>query len=218
MERGRFITFEGGEGTGKSTQTERLANRLASIGLDILVTREPGGSEGAEMIRPLLVSGHYPWDVRSEYLLFSAARSDHVSKVILPAIESGTWVICDRYFDSSLVYQGIVQGLDRRFMHAVYKELSCGLYPDMTLVFDSDVHQALKRVEARHTLETRFEQKGVSFHEKVRLGFLQLIDEEPERLRRVNADQTVDLVAEDVYTHIKNAFKHDFERAKGAPQ
>ncbi|MGN6669975.1 MAG: dTMP kinase, partial [Candidatus Nucleicultricaceae bacterium] len=116
MQRGRFITLEGGEGTGKSTQVQQLVDFLAAKGLDVLVTREPGGSEGAEMIRPLLVSGHYPWDLCAEYLLFSAARSDHLSKIILPALESGTWVICDRFFDSSLVYQGIVQGLDISFM------------------------------------------------------------------------------------------------------
>lgn len=209
MQRGRFITLEGGEGTGKSTQVQRLVDFFVEKGLDVLVTREPGGSEGAEMIRPLLVSGHYPWELCAEYLLFSAARSDHLSKVILPALESGTWVICDRFFDSSFVYQGIVQGLDVEFMRTVYNGLSRGVYPDLTIVLDVQTQQALARVTARHGIENRFEQKGMAFHEAVRSGFLDLANHEAHRMRVVDASGDTEDVARMIQDVVQYFFMDD---------
>lgn len=206
MNRGRFITFEGGEGTGKSTQVRLLADALRSLSVDVHVTREPGGSEGAEKIRPLLVSGDYAWDVHAEYLLFSAARSDHLAKVIRPELEAGTWVVCDRFYDSSCVYQGIAQGLDETFMRQVYEGISGGFYPDLTLVLDLDVSQALKRCEGRSHHENRFEEKGVAFHEAVRTGFLTRAHASAERFAIIDAEQDQSNVATAVFECVQRRF------------
>lgn len=213
MNRGRFITFEGGEGTGKSTQVRLLADVLKSFCVNVQVSREPGGSEGAEKIRPLLVSGNYAWDVHAEYLLFSAARSDHLAKVIKPQLEAGTWVLCDRFYDSSYVYQGVAQGLDKTFMRQVYEGISGGFYPDLTLVLDLDARQALMRCEGRGLNENRFEEKGIAFHEKVRSGFLTLAQENAERFAVIDAGQDQSTVTGAILECVKKRFGLEIPQA-----
>jgi dTMP kinase len=215
MNRGRFITFEGGEGAGKSTQVRLLAEALRSLCVDVHISREPGGSEGAEKIRPLLVTGDYAWDVHAEYLLFSAARSDHLAKVIRPELEAGTWVICDRFYDSSYVYQGIAQGLDKTFMRQVYEGISGGFYPDLTLVLDLDVSQALVRCKGRGQHENRFEEKGTVFHEAVRAGFLTLAQENAERFAVIDAGQDQSNVAASVLECVQKRFSLEISKVSG---
>lgn len=169
-----FITFEGGEGTGKSTQIRALAALLSHHGIPCLVTREPGGSAGAEKIRSLIVEGDVGrWDVLTEYLLLSAARRDHLVKTIKPALAAGTWVLCDRYIDSSRVYQRL-RGLDTRVIEEIYAQLSEGMEPDLTFIFDLDPEVGLARAAARREGEDRFEQLGLAFHKEVRNAFLEL--------------------------------------------
>jgi dTMP kinase len=168
-----FITFEGGEGTGKSTQIRALAALLSHHGIPCLVTREPGGSAGAEKIRSLIVEGDVGrWDALTEYLLLSAARRDHLVKTIKPALAAGIWVLCDRYIDSSRVYQRL-RGLDTRVIEEIYAQLSEGTEPDLTFIFDLDPEVGLARAAARREGEDRFEQLGLSFHKEVRNAFLE---------------------------------------------
>jgi dTMP kinase len=183
---GRFITFEGGEGAGKSTQIKRLSAHLMTLGLDHIVTREPGGSDLAEKIRTLLVEGGVDgMDALTEYLLFSAARRDHLTRVIHPALAAGQWVLCDRFYDSSLVYQGLAPdpavALDKVLMQTVYEEVAGkGFAPDLTFIFDLDPKVGLARAGNRSgqnlnvSRENRFESKGIDFHQRVREGFLKL--------------------------------------------
>ncbi|MEC8805134.1 MAG: dTMP kinase, partial [Pseudomonadota bacterium] len=168
---GLFITFEGVEGSGKSTQIQRLADRIKSedSNVDILLTREPGGTDSAESIRQLLVTGRADkWRAATEAMLMSASRHEHVEHVLRPAIGSGTIVICDRFYDSTRVYQGIVGGVPEADIEAL-NTLACGsLVPDLTILLDMDVDEGLRRADERQTAETRFESKGIDFHRKVR--------------------------------------------------
>jgi dTMP kinase len=167
--RGRFITFEGGEGTGKSTQAARLVERLAARGLDVLRTREPGGSPGAEDIRALVVSGAAErWSARTELLLMYAARSDHLERTIVPALSAGRWVVCDRFADSSRVYQGLAGGADLELVAAIERGVVGDHQPDLTLVFDLPFEVGLERALGRGVGETRFETKGAAFHARLR--------------------------------------------------
>ena len=169
MTQGRFITFEGGEGTGKSTQAARLVERLSARGLDVVRTREPGGSPGAEAIRDLVVSGAADrWSARTELLLMYAARSDHLERTIAPALEAGRWVVSDRFADSSRVYQGLAGGADAGFIETLDRAVVGGRQPDLTLVFDMPFELGLERAMGRGTAETRFGSKGAAFH--ARLG------------------------------------------------
>ncbi|MBA4117917.1 MAG: dTMP kinase [Candidatus Puniceispirillum sp.] len=205
-QRGRFITFEGGEGSGKSTQIRALADLLTHHGIPCLHTREPGGSVGAEKIRALIVRGKTcDWDVMSEYLLLSAARRDHVVRTIRPALESGTWVVCDRYMDSSRVYQGL-RGLDRAFMEEVYAQISQSLEPDLTFVLDVDPRVGLTRAAARQDAENRFEKMGSAFHAQVREAFQDLARENPARCVLINADQDVRALTKIIMAEIEGRF------------
>jgi dTMP kinase len=191
---GRLVTFEGGEGAGKSTQARRLADALGAAGIEAVATREPGGTEGAEAIRSLLVEGPPErWLVLTETLLVLAARHDHVKRRIEPALAAGQWVICDRFGDSTRVYQGIAGGaglalVDR--LHAVLGDLA----PDLTLILDVPVSLGLRR-RARAPGANRFERKDKAFHEKVRDGFRALAEAEPQRCRLIDATGTADEVA-----------------------
>ena len=196
MQRGRFITFEGGEGAGKTTQARLLVERLRARGLDVLQTREPGGSPGAEEIRGIAVSGEADrWSARTETLLMYAARSDHLERTILPALEAGRWVVCDRFADSSRVYQGAGGGTPESLIEALDDAVVNGDQPDLTLVFDLPVEVGLDRAFGRGLFETRFESKGLAFHQKLRDGFLQVAEHHPERCVVLDATGEVDDVS-----------------------
>lgn len=189
MTRGRFISLEGGEGAGKSTQAKRLAEALAARGIDTLVTREPGGSEGAEAIRGLLMQGEVTrWSPHTEALLFAAARADHVEKQINPAIGAGTWVICDRFVDSSRAYQGVAGGIDDAAVLALHGFGSRGLLPDRTFVLELSPEQGRARAEVRDGAGAdRFAARGEHFHADVAAAFRRFAAVEPDRFRLVDA-------------------------------
>jgi len=194
--RGRFISLEGGEGVGKSTQARRLAETLAARGIEALLTREPGGSAGAEAIRALLMQGDVGrWDARAEALLFAAARADHVRRLIEPALAEGRWVICDRYLDSSRAYQG-VQGLADDDVMALHRFGSGGLLPDRTLLLTLPEGEGAERAMARDGAGAdRFAARDAAFHADVAARFDAMAAAEPGRFRRIDASGTPDAVA-----------------------
>lgn len=201
MANGIFITFEGGEGAGKSTQILRLADVLKKSGNDVLVTREPGGSPGAEAVRHVLLSGAAePFGAGMEAILFAAARSDHVEQVIRPAIESGTIVLCDRFMDSSRVYQGVTGNLDANFMSALEAIAINGVKPDLTIILDLPATEGLSRANTRRGEGgvDRFERETLSIHERRRQAFLEIAQNEPERCAVVDARQDQDAVTADI--------------------
>lgn len=193
---GRFISLEGGEGAGKSTQARLLAATLAERGIDALVTREPGGSEGAEAIRALLMQGEVQrWSAHSEALLFAAARADHVEKTIRPAIAAGRWVICDRFLDSSRAYQGVAGGIDDAAVLALHEFGSRALLPDRTLVLELAPEQGRLRAAGRDgAAADRFAARGAAFHADVAAAFRRFAEHEPDRFRMIDASGDVDQV------------------------
>lgn len=204
MTRGKFITFEGGEGTGKSTQVALLVDRLAAEGVDVVRTREPGGSPGAEAIRNLVVSGEADrWSARTELLLMFAARSDHLERTILPALEAGRWVVCDRFADSSRAYQGAAGGAAASLIETLDAGVVGGDQPDLTLMFDLPVEVGLERALGRGAGETRFESKGEAFHQRLRDGFNRIAADHPGRSRIIDATGTPDAVAERVWAAVR---------------
>jgi dTMP kinase len=188
--RGRFITLEGGEGVGKSTQVRALAEALKGRGIDVLVTREPGGSEGAEKIRELLLAGaEERWGARAEVLLFAAARADHVAKTIRPALEAGRWVLCDRFTDSSLAYQGGAGGLGIETVRAINVAAVGDVFPDRTLVLMLD--EGGERARARDNGGgDRIGGRPDDYHRKVDAAFRIVAAEEPERVQLIDASGT----------------------------
>ena len=197
MPRGFFITFEGGEGAGKSTQIDLLARKLRDKRYDIVVTREPGGSPGAEAVRHVILSGAAePFGPKMEALLFAAARADHVEQVIRPAVQSGKIVLCDRFIDSSRVYQGVTGGLDPAFMRALENASINGMMPDMTLVFDIDPAEGLRRASDRRGNDTadRFEKETLAIHERRREAYLAIARHEPERCLVIDASGEAEAV------------------------
>lgn len=204
---GRFITLEGGEGTGKSTQIRRLAAALEQRGIKVLATREPGGAPGAEEIRKLMVEGEPGrWDAITETLLAYAARADHVARTIGPALRAGSWVISDRFSDSTFAYQGVGRGLERETIRRIDSAVLDDFAPDLTLVLDLDVTIGLKRAMSRSGAETRFEKFGPAFHEKLREAFLDIARRNPERCRVIDASGTEDAVAEAIFTAVSRRF------------
>ncbi|MBX9614678.1 MAG: dTMP kinase [Caulobacteraceae bacterium] len=204
MTRGRFITFEGGEGTGKSTQVGRLVERLSATGLEVVRTREPGGSPGAEAIRDLVVSGTADrWSARTELLLMYASRSDHLERTIRPALEAGSWVVCDRFADSSRAYQGAGGGAAMDLIETLDREIVGADQPALTLVFDLPVEIGLERALGRGAAETRFESKGLAFHHRLRDGFAAIAARYPERCRLIDATGTPDQVADRVWAAVQ---------------
>src|SRR5690349_5754283 len=193
MTRGKFITFEGGEGTGKSTQAAMLALRLEALGVGVQLTREPGGSPGAEIIRHVLLTGAAkPLGADVEAMLFAAARDDHVQCTILPALQSGKWVICDRFADSTRVYQGILGRVDQKLLN-VLERVSVGeLSPDLTVILDLPIEIGLARAKLRRGsgVADRFEGEGAAFHEKLREGYLAIAAREPDRCVVIDANAT----------------------------
>ena len=198
---GYFITFEGGEGSGKSTQIQLLVDHFsrALSGVAPVVTREPGGTDSAESIRQLLVTGKAErWRAATEAMLMSASRHEHVAHVLRPALAAGKLVICDRYNDSTRAYQGIVGGVPREDIEALNR-LACGdLVPDLTILLDMDVAEGLRRASDRAGDESRFESKGLEFHQKVRTAFLDLAGRYPDRFVIVDAGRSVETVAADI--------------------
>ncbi|ESQ84269.1 thymidylate kinase [Asticcacaulis sp. AC466] len=204
---GRFIVFEGGEGAGKSTQVKALVARLRAQGLEVVQTREPGGSPGAEALRDLLVRGDATrWSPMSELLMMYAARADHLEKVIRPALERGAWVVCDRFADSSRAYQGAGGGVAPAFIEQVDEAVVGHTQPDLVLVLDMPVEAGLRRAHGRGDAENRFESKGVVFHERLRAGFLKRAAQAPDRYRVIDADREIEAISAEIWSHVHSAF------------
>ncbi|MEJ0063942.1 MAG: dTMP kinase [Alphaproteobacteria bacterium] len=198
MTRGRFITLEGGEGAGKSTQARLLAERLAAAGLKTHVTREVGGSPSAEDIRKLwLADRDEEWDALTELLLIFAARREHLTKTIWPKLDAGTWVISDRFVGSTIVYQGIVMGLGRDKVETLYRMVAEDFQSDLTLLLDVPVAAARERISARNL--DRYERQPDEFHEKLRQGYLRLAAENPAAWRVIDASQPAENVSEQIW-------------------
>jgi dTMP kinase len=207
--RGRFITFEGGEGSGKSTQIKTLAERLDEAKLRTIVTREPGGSPGAEIIRHLLLSGMGKLlGPEAETLLFAAARDDHVHAVITPALDQGIWVLCDRFSDSTRVYQGRLGKVDPAVLNAMQRVTIGDLKPDLTIILDVPVDVGMQRAAARRGADTpdRFEAEDVKFHEGLRDAYRQIAAAEPQRCVLIDANADAGIVAARVWTTVQNRF------------
>jgi dTMP kinase len=191
---GRLITLEGGEGAGKSTQARMLADALSRLGLPVLRTREPGGAPGAELLREILLSGRIDWSGGAETMLHVAARMEHVAKTIRPAIEAGTWVICDRFHDSTMAYQGYGLGVDRGMIEALGTMI--GIVPDLTLVFDVPRIVAVARLRRRGSVDDRYERLNDEFHQRVNDGFRAIAGQ--PRYVLIDAAREAAIVHEDV--------------------
>ena len=205
MSRGCFITLEGGEGTGKSTQAARLTQRLRGNGLEVVATREPGGSPGAEEVRALLVSGAVDrWSPIAETLLLYAARADHLERVIRPALDRGAWVVCDRFADSTRAYQ---QGAAPSLLSALEKEVVDGDRPDLTLVFDLPAEDGLARAAARGEGATRFEARDADYHQRLRTAFLEIARADPERCAVIDARPRAEAVEAAVWATVQGRLR-----------
>lgn len=197
--RGRLITFEGGEGVGKSTQLRLLAEQLRAQGIDVVETREPGGSPGAEAIRKLILDpsmkGLPPM---AEALLHFAARCDHMVRIVEPALVAGSWVLCDRFTDSTMAYQGVAQGLGTSIIEQLSALTLKGRRPDLTIVLDLDPEIGLRRVEERDEEKNRYDQMDMEFHRRLREAYLMIVRGDPARCMVVDASYAADLVAEQI--------------------
>ncbi|HZP77061.1 MAG TPA: dTMP kinase [Pseudolabrys sp.] len=218
--RGRFITFEGGEGSGKSTHAATLAHRLRLHGLHVVLTREPGGSPGAEIIRHILLSGvAKPMGAETEAILFAAARDDHLHNTIRPALEAGKWVICDRFYDSTRVYQGAVGRVDLKLIRGLERVTVGETVPDLTFILDVPADVGLARAAKRRGSKKadRFEAETVDFHEKLRQAFLIIAKHEPERCMVVDGQQTKQTVGDQIWKAVTERLKgHDAWHALAA--
>ncbi len=218
----RFITFEGGEGVGKSTQVRRLLNNLAHHSIDVIRTREPGGTPKAEAIRSFILQGRSEaWGAGAEAVLFAAARLDHVNQLIAPNLAKGTWVISDRFCDSTRAYQGLTGGVDDRLINALENLALDGHTPDLTIVLDMDPKAAFKRVEQR-TLEDglqltgdRFEKEELEWHQVLRNNFLDIARNNPDRCVLISAEQDEDSLENAIWSVVKNRFP---ELQDGSPE
>jgi dTMP kinase len=200
--RGKFITFEGGEGTGKSTQSRLLRERLTVLGVAVKATREPGGSPAAEVIRHVLLSGAAkPLGPEAEAMLFAAAREDHLTHTIRPALDKGIWVICDRFADSTRVYQGVLGHVDPRLIRRLEKITVGDTKPDLTFVLDAPAELGLERANARRGAGAvdRFESETLEFHNSLRDAYRQLAISEPDRCILIDASQPPERVAEQIW-------------------
>ena len=205
--RGKFISFEGGEGGGKSTQAARMAGYLRGKGLEVLETREPGGTPESEALRDLLVQGDPDrWSALSELLLITAARVEHVNRLIEPALVQGKWVICDRFADSTLAYQGIAGELGLELVEQLQQLAVGATMPDVTFLLDVRAEAGLQRAEKRGGA-ARFEKKGAAFHQTLRDGFLALANENPQRIVLIDGEDTFDNVWGQIETELRRRFK-----------
>ena len=219
--RGRFITLEGGEGAGKSTQVQLLAQKLEPMGISVVVTREPGGSPGAEALRDVILSGKAaPFGPAGEALLFSAARIDHIDQTIAPALNRGAWVICDRFADSTRAYQGAAGSLDPALIASLERVAVGDMKPDLTLILDLATEKGLARAAARRGSmgkADRFEREGALFHETLRQAFLDIARAEPQRCAVIDADKSPEEVAQAIWTCVRERLAPAFE-TKGSPR
>ena len=218
---GLFVTFEGGEGTGKSTQIRLLADRLRRRGVDILVTREPGGSPGAEAVRHVILSGAAEeYGTRMEAILFAAARNDHVEEIIRPALASGAVVLCDRFMDSSRVYQGITGNLEPAFVQNLERVAVNGVVPDCTIILDVPAAEGMRRARLRSgdtgaaAEPDRFEKEELDTHEKRREAFLDIAEADPLRCRVVDASGTAEEIAGKIFAIIEPLLPIEASRPK----
>ena len=206
-DKGYFISFEGIDGSGKSTQIQRLADFLRSLSFDIVVTREPGGSVGGEEIRKLLLQGDVDrWSAETEILLFTAARRDHLERVILPAMKNGQIIICDRFTDSTRMYQGMRGPKLKKFVDMLDKEV-IGHDPDLTILIDIDPEIGLRRAKSRETVEERFEDFGLELQKKMRKGFLDLSKQFSSRISVIDGLQSEDKVSKEICSLVKAKLK-----------
>lgn len=206
MPKGHFITFEGGEGAGKSTQIKLLAERLEAEGHDVLVSREPGGSAGGEAVRHVLLSGAAePFGPAMEAMLFAAARSDHVEQIIRPAIDAGKIVLCDRFLDSSRVYQGVSGRLDKSFMKALETVAVNGVMPDLTIILDLDPAEGMRRATSRRGTDVadRYEKEDLALHEERREAYIDIARAEPARCVIIDASEERDEVADAIWDRVR---------------
>jgi dTMP kinase len=206
MTPGRFITLEGGEGAGKTTQSALLSQALVASGLPVLRTREPGGAPGAELLRGILLDGSVDWAPRAETLLHFAARTEHLAKTIQPALQAGTWVVCDRFFDSTLAYQGYGQGADKAFIASLIGLV--GIAPDLTIVLDVAETVAKDRMRQRGGNADRYERLDAAFHARVRQGFRDIAAENPGRCLVIDASADVQAVHTAIMTTVRTRFSN----------
>jgi len=205
--RGHFITFEGGEGSGKSTHAATLAQKLKSTGQNVVLTREPGVSTGAEIIRHILLSGiAKPLGAETEAILFAAARDDHVRNTILPALKSGIWVICDRFIDSTRVYQGALGNVDQRLIRSLERVTVGPAVPELTFILDVPAQIGLARAKKRRgqTEADRFEAESMEFHEKLRAAYRALAAAEPKRCVVIDGRAPRDVVADRIWSIVRD--------------
>ena len=213
--RGRFITFEGGEGSGKSTHARLLADRLNSHGIEVVLTREPGGSPGAEIIRHILLSGiAKPLGAETEAILFAAARDDHVRATIRPALDAGKWVICDRFIDSTRVYQGALGKVDAKLIRSLERVTVGSARPNLTFILDVPATVGLARAKQRRGTGTtdRFEAESVEFHEELRRAYIALADKEPKRCVLVDGRAPREVVSERIWAAVEQRLHPGLEQ------
>jgi dTMP kinase len=212
MAKGKFITFEGAEGVGKSTQIALLKNKLEKLGISLIVSREPGGTAGGKLIRELLLKGDVSrWTAKTEALLMAADRAQHVEELIVPSLEAGKWVICDRFYDSSIAYQGAGRGIGIEKVSALQQFAVDGLKPDMTILLDMDLDVSLRRALEREgstsDAEDRFERMDKSFHSALKKAFLDLAKNEPNRFVTYDAGRDIETIAADIWQTIQERFE-----------
>jgi dTMP kinase len=205
--RGKFIVLEGGEGVGKSTQMQSIAHFLHTQSIPYILTREPGGTPLAEQLRTVIVGEEM--DAIEEILLILAARRHHVRTVIEPALKAGLWVLCDRFSDSSLVYQGIVGGLDLALIQQWHAAVGCDLKPDQTFILQIDPEVALARREANHLISNRFDQKDIDFHNRIHQAYVEISKRDPKRYVCIPADGSLEKVTEIILKHIPTLISRD---------
>lgn len=215
MSCGVFITLEGCEGSGKSTQIRKLVEGLIQSGVDVVKTREPGGTPSAELIRQLVVSGDVGrWDAISELLMMCAARNEHVQHLIKPALQEGKWVICDRFIDSTVAYQGYAGNVNLKVIEALNALVLHDVRPDITFVLDLPPEEGLERTLRRSNTENRFESKGLEFHQKLYEGFKAIAEQEPDRCVTIDATQSINAVQ----VAMRNVITERFDITFGKPE
>ena len=207
--KGLFISFEGGEGVGKSTQIDLLKTSLTKKNINVLSTREPGGTKEGELIRKFLVSGEISsWDSYSESLLFNALRREHINKIINPSLFKGDIVLCDRFIDSTIVYQGVGGGINETLLLSLHKNFCYDLYPDITFFLSLDPKVGIDRTLSRNNkTENRFENMGLSYHQKIQDGFKALSDKNNKRFFEINAELSIEKISNQIYDHVISIIK-----------